>query len=105
MAIKRNQNQSVVLATLVIAALVPTFGAITNYIQSRSMSQTVQETHRLVNSKSDDQIVQIKELIAANKELATKVAILEERLRPASEEKSVHTLTDDQFKRLLKRKE
>lgn len=105
MATKRNQNQSVVLATLVIAALVPTFGAITNYIQSRSMSQTVQETHRMVNSKSDDQIAQIKELIAANKELATKVATLEERLRPINTDNSVHTLTDEQFKILLKRKE
>lgn len=105
MATKRTQGQSVVLATLVIAALVPTFGAITNYIQSRSMSQTVQETHKLVNSKSDAQITQIKELIAANKELTTKVAILEERLRPVNTDSPPRVLTEEQFQRLLNRKE
>jgi len=101
----RQQSQSVVLATLVVAALVPTLGAITNFIQARASATTLQKVEVAVNSKSDAAAAQIKELIQANKELANKVAVLEERRRPVNEVSTLHTLTDEQFKLLLKQKE
>ena len=105
MATKRPQSQSVVLATLVLAAFVPTIGAITNCIQSRALAVTVQQTHTLVNSRSESQITQIKDLIQANKDLANKVAVLEERLKPVNTGVPAYTLTDQQFNLLQKRKE
>lgn len=103
--LKRSQSQSVVLVTLVIAALVPTLGAITSFIQSRALAVTVKETHTLVNSRSEAQIEQIKQLVQANKDLANKVAVLEERLSPINGDKTRHVLTDEQFNLLLNRKE
>lgn len=100
---KLHQSQTVVLVTLLIAAFVPTLGAINNYIQSKSAAATLQKVETSVNSKSDAAISQIRDLIAANKELANKVAVLEERLRPVNEGNTLHALTDEQFKLLMKR--
>jgi len=98
------QNTNVVITTLILAAFIPTLSSIATYIQSRASAATVEKVHELVNSKSDAQTAQIKELIQANKDLASKLAVLEERLRPIPESTKTTTLTDEQLNRLINRK-